>query len=164
LWQAVDDAGLPSNSLGLNYPPHLTLLVCSDLDMDQLRRFLPAYVAKHPPLLVNFAGLGVFGGPEPVVYLTLAWNQALLDLHAQFWSMAEPLSIDADNHYRPGVWVPHVTLNYALPQDKVGPVVDALMRAHLPQYGLLREVVLVDFQPHNARLEERFKSRLGQYL
>lgn len=164
MWQAIDDAGLPSTTLELNYPPHLTLMACSELDMDRLREVLPVFVASHPPLLVNFTGLGVFAGKEAVVYLSLAWNRALLEMHEHFWSVANPFAIETGEVYQPGRWVPHVTLDYALPYHQVGPVVNALMQAQLPRFGLLREVVLVDFNPTGSIIEERFKSRLGQYL
>lgn len=132
--------------------------------MDRLREVLPEFIASHPPLVVTFTGLGVFGGENAVVYLSLAWNRALLDLHEHFWTAAEPYSVEAGELYRPGSWVPHVTLNYGLPPHQVGPVVDALMRVQLPRHGLLRDVVLVDFQSDGSMLEERFKARLGQYL
>lgn len=164
MWQAIDDAGLPSTPLELNYPPHITLLACSDLDMDRLREVLPAFIASHPPLLVNFTGLGVFPGKDAVVYLSLAWSRPLLELHEHFWSVASPYAIEAGDHYNPGSWVPHVTLDYGLPFPQVGPVVNALMQVQLPPVGLLREIVLVDFRPPGSILEERFKSRLGQYL
>jgi 2'-5' RNA ligase len=150
--------------LELNYPPHVTLLACADLDMDNLRGVLPEFIASHPPLVVNFTGLGVFSGENAVVYLSLAWNRALLDLHEHFWLASEPYSVGTGDLYRPGNWVPHVTLDYGLPLQQVGPVVNALMQVQLPRYGLLRDVVLVDFQSGGSMLEERFKARLGQYL
>ena len=164
LWQAIDDAGLPSTSLGLNYPPHMTLMVCDDLDLDGLRRTLPQFIAVHTPLLVRFAGLGVFPGKEVTIYQSLTWNRELLDLHARFWQVADPYVQQSDEHYRPGAWVPHVTLDYALAPDQVGGVVETLLQNSLPSYGLLRELVLVDFQPEESKLEERFKTRLGRYL
>ena len=139
-------------------------MACSDLDMDRMREVLPVFIANHPPLLVNFTGLGVFGGKEAVVYLSLAWNRTLLELHEHFWSTAHPYSIEPGELYQPGKWVPHVTLDYAIPLQQAGPVVNALMDVQMPRYGLLREVVLVDFHTTGSIIEERFKSRLGQYL
>src|SRR5512133_1844925 len=78
-WQIIEDAGLPSILPGLNYPPHLTLVACDDMDMNGLRSRLPAFLAENPPMTVQFSGLGIFNTLEPVVYLAVAPSQALLD-------------------------------------------------------------------------------------
>ena len=34
LWQIIEDAGLPSNMLQLNYPPHMSILLCDETDVE----------------------------------------------------------------------------------------------------------------------------------
>ena len=174
LWQIIEDAGLPSSMPSLNYPPHLTLVACEDMDLDRLRAQLPAFVASHPPMLVQFSGLGIFNGRIPVIYLTVTVTQALLDLHARFETLAQVHLQGEGLYYRTGAWIPHVTLDQEFPLELTGAITNALLRHPLPKAGLLRELVLVDFatgqpglmqpRPNQPGLIELFKSRLGQYL
>jgi hypothetical protein len=168
LWQAIDDAGLPSPMLDLNFPPHLTMMVCQEMDLDGLRAALPNYIATHPPMPISFSGIGIFTGPEPVVYLSVTANRALFDLHANFWRVASPFNRGESVYYRPGMWVPHVTLSQGRQDGKTVEVLQALLRARVPQYGLLRDLVIAEFA-HSPTgnppgMTERFKSRLGRYL
>jgi hypothetical protein len=163
-WQIIEDAGLPSTLPGLDYPPHLTLVACEDMDMGRLRAQMPAFVAEHPPLPVQFSGLGIFNAVEPVVYLAVAPSQALLNFHASFLEMVRPYLLGDNTYYQPGTWVPHITLAQGVPREMTGAVVDALLRRPLPQRGLLKEVVLADFIPQRPGLNEIFKARLGRYL
>src|SRR5512142_2937045 len=157
-WQIIEDAGLPSTLPALNYPPHLTLVACEDMDMDGLRARLPAFLAQNPPLPIQFSGLGVFNTIEPVVYLAVAPSRALLDFHASFLEMARPFLLGDSIYYQPGVWVPHITLAQGLPREAVGAVIDVLLRRPLPQRGLLKELVLADFIPQQPGIHETFKA------
>lgn len=164
LWQMIEDAGLPSVMPGMNYPPHLTLAACEDMDLPHMRKELATFVANHPPMLVQFSGLGLFHGRIPVVYLAVTVSRALLEMHAAFESITQPYMHGPSEYYRSGAWVPHVTLNQEFPLDQTGPIINALLRHPLPKAGLLRELVLVDFAPGQAGLVELYKTRLGQYL
>jgi 2'-5' RNA ligase len=168
LWQAVEDAGLPSPMLELNFPPHMTLMVCQEMDLDQLRLAIKEYIATHPPLPVSFPGVGFFAGPTPVIYLSVAVNRALLDMHANYWRVASPHNRGESEFYRPGLWTPHVTLSHGPLDEHTAKVVDTLLKANIPKYGLLRDLVIAEFSPNQEKepkgLTEHFKSRLGRYL
>jgi 2'-5' RNA ligase len=164
LWQALEDAGLPSPMLELGFPPHLTLMVCQDLNLEGLRSRLPEFIASHPPLPVSFTGVGIFNGPYPVVYLSVTLNRALLDLHANFWKTISPYNHGESSYYRPGMWVPHVTLSQGQPVEKTAAAIETLMRSNVPLYGLLRDLVIADFTIARPGLTEQFKARLGRYL
>lgn len=164
LWQVIEDSGQMCNMPGLNYPPHMTLVVCDDMEFHQVRERMKRFVAEHPPRPVKFHGLGVFDIYETVVTLEATPDLGLLELHASFEETVRPYLTGEREFSRPGLWVPHVTLNQGFSRSATGAVIDSLMRARLPQYGLLREIVLVDFAPGRTGLTEMFKTRLGQYL
>lgn len=164
LWQVIEDAGLLSTIPALNYPPHLTLAACDDMDFDGLRARLPPFVASHPPMVVQFSGLGFFHGRIPVVYLTVTVTHALLDLHSSFDQTARPYLLNPNSYYWPDTWVPHITLAQEFPPETTGAIVNALLRRPLPKIGLLRELALVDFPPEQSGLRELFTTRLGRYL
>lgn len=145
-WQAIAAAGLPSRMPELNYPPHLSLLLCEDLDLAAVRRALPAWIASQPPLRVDFPALGIFPGEEGVIYLAPTVSHALLDFHAGLWALLEPLTRNPSPLYRPGIWVPHVTLDLELTRAQTGAVVEALNSAGcLPRRGVLESLFVADF-------------------
>jgi 2'-5' RNA ligase superfamily len=164
LWQVIEDAGLPSNMLKLSYAPHLSVLVCDDTDIDALRKVLPVFIASHTPLPLSFHSLGVFGGKDGVVYLAPTVTQQLLDFHTELWNLIEPYTKNAQEYYRPDIWVPHVTLDLEVPLDQVGAVVETLLRVDFPKEGLIKELLIAGFPDDEPGLEELFKARLGSYL
>lgn len=164
LWQVIDDAGLPSKMLEMNYPPHMTLFVCEGIDLDGLRPHLPAFVAENPPLPVPFPGLGVFADLVPVVHLPVTRTPALQAFHQAFWDLCKPFIVGESPYYRPDIWFPHVTLDREIPLGMAGAIVDALLRVPRPAHGLLLNLVIVDFPPQEIGLVELYKVRLGSYL
>ncbi len=161
LWQVLEDAGLPSAMLGLNYHPHMTVLLCDDSDVDELSQKLPEFIAIYPPISVNFHSIGIFNGPDGVVYLAPTVDRALLDFHAELWRILEPHTRNPVEYYRPGIWVPHVTLDMGGPADQLGPVVEQLQRHELPIKGLIKELFIADFSPEEDGFHELYKGRLG---
>lgn len=147
LWQAIEDAGLPSTMLNIGYRPHLTLSVCESLDLDAMRADLSALMAAFRPIPLTFPNLGAFLQAEGVVFLGVTVTPALLDLHAQIWHLSEAHTIGVSGYYAPGVWVPHVTLGYGLVQEQVGSVINTLLKAPLPASGMATELVISDVSP-----------------
>jgi len=164
LWQVIDDAGLPSNMLAKDYPPHLTILACEGMDMVGLRARLPQFLAANPPMPVPFPGLGVFADLIPVVHMPVTKTASLHALHSTFWEAAEPFIERPNPYYQPDVWFPHVTLNREIALEQAGAIIDALLRVSRPTHGLLLNLVIVDFPTQNTGMVEQFKARLGSYL
>jgi hypothetical protein len=107
MWDALADAELDASGRRLNYPAHLTLGIFPD----QLAAPARA-VAMRPMWLampITLAGFCVFPAAEPVLSLMPVVTPALLRTHARLFE-ALPVAA-AEPHYRPGAWVPHVTLS-----------------------------------------------------
>jgi 2'-5' RNA ligase len=58
---------------------------------------------------VILAGLGIFPGEQPVIWAAPVVTPDLLTKHAELHTALMPFAVHA--HYRPGSWVPHVTLS-----------------------------------------------------
>ena len=164
LWQVIEDAGLHSGMLRLNYPPHLTILTCEDSDLPALSLALNDFLANHPPIEISFHSLGVFNSLNGIVYLAPVPSLALLRFHAALWKIAEPFLINPSPLYRPGAWVPHVTLNMDIPSAQTGAVINTLLSANLPRRGLLTSLFVAEFGPDALTFEELHKARLGENL
>lgn len=161
LWQSIEEAGLHSGMYNLNFPPHLSLLVCEDTDMDGVRVSLPPFIALQPPIPIQFHSLGVFYGDSGVIYLAPIADRPLLELHAQLWDLIAPHTQNPSDLYRPGQWVPHVTLDLDVPPEQVGAIVDLLRKAPLPRRGLINAVFIAEFGDQSENFNELFQARLG---
>lgn len=119
MWRALAEAGLHDDSLALGYPPHVTLTIHPDgIDAARLAEAVAGCAAAWEATELRFAGFGVFPAPVPVLYLAPVVMPALL-LRQQ--ALAAALSgLPCDPHYRPGAWVPHVTLAKGGPAGKPG--------------------------------------------
>lgn len=109
MWQALAEAGLHDDSLRLGYPPHVTLSVHPDpADAAMLKEAVARLAAGWTAEMLAFAGFGIFAAPQPVLWLAPVVTGSLL---ARQRAAAEALAhLPGDPHYRPGAWVPHVTL------------------------------------------------------
>ena len=109
LWHALAAAGLHDDSVTLGYPPHVTLSVHPDgTDPHRLGTAVARCAAASTRLDLRFSGFGVFAAPAPVLWLAPVVSEALLLRHR---ALAEAMAgLPCDPHYRPGDWVPHVTL------------------------------------------------------
>jgi hypothetical protein len=146
LWQAVDDAGLHSGMTEAGYPPHITLFMGESGDAAGLKDALQRLARATPPRALAFLALGVFPAEYGVIFLAPVANRALLELHESAWQAALPYLEKPMQHYRPGVWVPHVTLSMRLPQGRLGLAADLLARAPWPRSGSARGFLHGDFR------------------
>lgn len=161
LWQTMEDAGLPSKMMHLNYPPHLTVITGEDTDVDGLEHVLREAAAGLAPVEVSFHSLGVFNSADGVIYLAPVVTAPLLELHAALWEVFVPFVREPSGLYSPGSWVPHVTLNVEVPADQVGDVMEVLLRAGLPRSGVLNTLFVADFDHEKPDFQEMLKLRLG---
>jgi 2'-5' RNA ligase len=154
-WQRLADAGVSNFMLGLDYPPHLTLFLAEAIDMTGLGAALAQAAAEQPPLPVIFSGLGVFPAPGGVIFLNPTTTHPLLDLHARFWQVSAPYLIGLSSIYQPGVWVPHVTLGFRLPGEKIGAGINTLLPSHWPRTGNIVGLIYGNFNLEGGSQLER---------
>ena len=119
MWRALADRGLHDDGLRLGYKPHITLTVHPDgVNEAHLRGAVRHCADGWDAMALRVAAFGVFAAPVPVLYLAPVVTPALL-LRQQV--LAEALSdLPFDPHYRPGAWVPHVTLAKGGPAAEPG--------------------------------------------
>ena len=78
---------------------------------------------------VRTTGIGVFSGPQPVIYIPVVKNKSLLNFHAHLWELITPTVIeDAPSpYYHPDHWMPHISLAYSdVKLDNIGAVMARL--------------------------------------
>ena len=144
MWRKLATDGFDADRYQLGYAPHITLAIYpNETSIDRLRSALEDTCRNWEALPIRFAGLGAFPGEGAVLWAVPAVTAELLARHQAIQAALADLEVHP--HYRPGAWVPHVTLSGPLPNP--GPALMALLSNWEPITGLLDRVDLVRFCP-----------------
>jgi 2'-5' RNA ligase len=90
--------------------PHFSWQGADSYDLDAVELILEKIAKEMPQFSVTTAGLGVFSGDRPVLYLPIVKTRHLLEVHEFIWSSLVPYSKSPNLYYAPDVWMPHITL------------------------------------------------------
>ncbi|MCB0009080.1 MAG: 2'-5' RNA ligase family protein [Anaerolineales bacterium] len=111
--------------------PHVSYHVAAIYDTG-LAPALQQLAGQIAPFTLQTTGLGLFTGPEPVLYLALVRNQALTTVHERVWAVGEQHGLESVAYYEPAGWVPHITLSHFPADDtRLPDVIAALSRRNL---------------------------------
>lgn len=138
--------------------PHLTWDAVDGYENPSIGRNLAELAAAQPVLEIQTNGLGLFGGPQPVLYLPVVCNPALSDLRLRILAVSAIDPQGRSANYSPENWVPHITLAHT---DADLPGVQCAIASLLPDPLIwkvrLLELQLVDFEPgSHAVIRSRF--------
>ncbi len=90
--------------------PHFSYHVAAQYDVDRLESILRRLASQCATFRVRTAGLGVFSGNHPVLYIAVVRSPALSALHRTLWQELVGASAGAVEYYHPEWWMPHITL------------------------------------------------------
>lgn len=90
--------------------PHFTWQSAENYQLDAAEATLRRIASRVTPFVVLTAGIGIFTGPLPVLYLSLVKSQNMIDVHHMLWSELALLGAQVNDYYAPPRWVPHITL------------------------------------------------------
>jgi 2'-5' RNA ligase len=90
--------------------PHFTYHVAEHYEVAQIDTVLKRFASEHAGFTVKTAGLGVFTGAHPVVYISLVRSPELSQFHKMLWDELGDAGVGVYDHYKPEGWVPHITL------------------------------------------------------
>jgi 2'-5' RNA ligase len=111
LWELLEEeCGL--TGIKVTPFPHFSWLIASDFDWLALESTLREIASRTYPFTVRTAGLGMFSGFNPVVFIPLVRTAELSTFHRQVWESIQPHATDISPLYNPGSWIPHITLAY----------------------------------------------------
>ncbi len=108
LWDQVAVYEAVPSMAALNYPPHITLAVYQEIDLDLLKVALRKACMETAAVYLSFTSLRFFDGDPIVLWACPSPSPALIQLHAAVHACID--SAKCDPHYRPGAWIPHCTL------------------------------------------------------
>ncbi|MBB5869169.1 hypothetical protein F4553_002548 [Allocatelliglobosispora scoriae] len=115
LWTALEEVGVQTMKRLLDgrHRPHLSLTGAERLDGPAIAAALDG-LAAAPPLEVNLDFCGQFVGR--VLWLGPVPTPELLAHHAAVHQRLDAAGISGFDVYRPGAWVPHVTMSMRVPR------------------------------------------------
>ncbi|HXY47529.1 MAG TPA: 2'-5' RNA ligase family protein [Thermoplasmata archaeon] len=90
--------------------PHFSYQIAQGYERPALDDTLTRLARGTPPFTATTSGIGTFEGGWPVVYVAVEAPPALRDLHERIWNACQPHVREPVGYYRPGTWVPHISL------------------------------------------------------
>ncbi len=90
--------------------PHFSWQVADDYGFPGLENELQVFADTAEPFSVRTTGIGVFSGPDPVIYILIVKDRTLTRFHKNVWDLSLPFAREPAEFYSPDTWVPHVTL------------------------------------------------------
>jgi 2'-5' RNA ligase len=113
--------------------PHFSYQIANDYDWDRVAGVLREICTNTKPFDVHTAGLALFTGESPVIYVPVVRSAELSRLHELVWNRLDPISIEASPYYAPQFWMPHISIAYS----------------DVDRHALICAVKHLAFQPHN---------------
>ncbi|MDY6872642.1 MAG: 2'-5' RNA ligase family protein [Chloroflexota bacterium] len=129
-----------------NYPtPHFTWFSSADVDVDRCLLVIETFAKRHKPFQIQTAGLGLFPGELPVLFLPLVKSLKLATLHQTLWEEVYPLTEEMREISLPPYWVPHITLAIKdLNRQNLTCAVDAIAFDTLQLFIRIDNIMLVE--------------------
>lgn len=126
IWQELETRfGL--TGIQLTPFPHFSWQIGEEYAMELLEVAAQEVAAITPPLQITTTGLGLFTGPNPVIYIPVVKTPTLGAVHREIWQRFEHVGNGFNPHYRPESWMPHISLALDdVTADNIGAVMEWL--------------------------------------
>jgi 2'-5' RNA ligase len=126
LWQELNEQhGL--QGIRVTPYPHFSWQIAGDYDIEALERAMRQIADECPPFQVRTAGLALFTGHRPVLYIPVVKDPNLMALHTRIWEAGLQAGQQASPYYSPAAWMPHISLAYEdVTPENIGALVEKL--------------------------------------
>ncbi len=91
--------------------PHFSYHVAAHYDTGQLEPILRQVASQIRPFQIKTTGLGIFTGPQPVLYIPVVRSLELSQVHQTLWQAIAHIGQGILDYYAPENWMPHITIS-----------------------------------------------------
>jgi 2'-5' RNA ligase len=150
LWLRLESEGIStllSHTHG-RHVPHLTYAALRSYDLDAVASALTR-LPEAPPMTLHFDGFGTFRRSR--CWLAPAVSAELVAQQEAVVEATVATGADLHRHYRPGLWLPHLTLAPRLRLPDL-PVVAAQVYDVLPIVARVNRTALIDTRTGKSHL------------
>jgi 2'-5' RNA ligase len=148
LWDALEQDPELTTTRRAGVHAHLTLAPYDALDPRPLLPRLDRFVRGLQPVPIRFASIGIFvAGARATIFLGPVADRVLLDLHDELHREFAGCLDRCIAHYRPGRWVPHLTIAQGIEIDALPLAISRLANAMVAFDGMLDVLSIVRFMP-----------------
>jgi 2'-5' RNA ligase len=91
---------------------HVSYHVAERYYLARLEPLMREVVEGIGPFKIETNGLGIFTGPEPVLYIPVIRSPMLAFFHQKVWESVNNAAVNTRSYYHPDQWRAHITLAY----------------------------------------------------
>ena len=141
VWQQLADQGV-SSEFNIKYRPHITLVLCENIDMNSVITGLSHLASRIAPIPLQLSYVGVFNNKPDVVFYVPTVTMELLLLQKEVCNLVS----DNQNyaHYAPGTWNPHCSLAVCHSPDSVARSIEICGNRNLPVVGTIENLGIIE--------------------
>jgi hypothetical protein len=163
LWERFEvSCGL--TGIRLTPLPHFSWQGAHEYQLEHIETILSSTARQMSPFVVRTAGLGIFTGRQPVVYLALVKDEQLFNIHKMLWEKIWPYAALPNIYYDPSQWVPHITLaNYEVDPGGLGCAVASTAFEEIGFEILIQDFSILFRTDGAAGLQNSFRFRGRHY-
>ena len=148
IWKDICDTGISTFLHHSTSIPHITLCIYEDVDDEKafcaaVRTFKEKL--KMPEVQLN--GVGVFGGENKVIYLSVTATESLLKLQRDFYEHMAQFKSSAWPQYIPDAWVPHASVAMQTDSKRVGEGVEIALKHFVPGIAKVEAFGVIHMKP-----------------
>jgi 2'-5' RNA ligase len=138
--------------------PHFSWQVTEDYDLLALDTILKKVARNTAPFVIHTAGLGLFTGASPVIYVAIIKDEHLLNFHKTLWNQINAVSVHPEPYYAPDQWVPHITLAYGdVRPDNLDCITQSLVFQSFEWTIRIDNLVTISLTDHHADQVARYR-------
>lgn len=97
--------------------PHFSYHVAEAYNAPLLAPILQELAQQTTTFQVKSSGLGIFSGPQPVLYFPIVRSRELTEFHQTLWERVAHASSGEIAYYHPESWQPHITIAMGDPKQ-----------------------------------------------
>lgn len=127
--------------------PHVSLAVFPTTDAAEVIELTREFATTVPRFSFRLGAVGTFPTRDNVLFIYPVPSVTLLNVHADYLARVVSAGIKCSPYYFPGVWVPHLTLEFDISSDELCQSVKIFKENFTPINGEFTQLGVVGFRP-----------------